>query len=196
MILKRTLDAAVALCGLVVLSPVLAIIALAVRLDTPGPALYISERIGKGGRPFRLCKFRTMVVGAERLGRGLELEKNDPRITRLGGFLRRTSLDELPQLFNILKGEMSVVGPRPTVRSQVDRYTAAQRRRLEATPGVTGWAQVHGRNLLSWPERIDLDVWYVDHWSLGLDLRILLATVPMLFSRRGLYAGDGATHDL
>jgi lipopolysaccharide/colanic/teichoic acid biosynthesis glycosyltransferase len=196
MIAKRAFDAAVAGLLLVILSPLLAIIALAVVLDSRGPALYISERIGKRGRPFAFYKFRSMVQGAERQGGGLEIAPADPRITRVGQALRRTSLDELPQLINILKGEMSLVGPRPTVRSQVARYTPLQRRRLEALPGVTGWAQVNGRNLLSWPQRIELDIWYVDHWSFWLDLRILLLTVPLMLGRRGLYSSDGATHDL
>lgn len=196
MMAKRAFDVAIAGLLVLILSPLLAIIALAVVLDAPGPALYVSERIGKGGRPFSFYKFRSMVHGADRQGRGLEIANADPRITRVGNLLRRTSLDELPQLFNILKGEMSLVGPRPTVRSQVERYTALQRRRLEVLPGVTGWAQVNGRNLLSWPQRIELDIWYVDHRSLWLDLRILLLTVPLLLGRRGLYGSDGATHDL
>jgi lipopolysaccharide/colanic/teichoic acid biosynthesis glycosyltransferase len=193
---KRFLDVLASGALLIVLSPVLAAIAVAIHLDTPGPALYVSSRVGRGGRDFRFFKFRTMVTGAERMGAGLEVERQDPRITRVGNLLRRASLDELPQLFNILKGEMSLVGPRPTVRSQVERYTARQRRRLEVSPGVTGWAQVNGRNLLSWPQRIELDIWYVDHWSYWLDLRILLLTVPLLLGRRGLYGSDGATHDL
>jgi lipopolysaccharide/colanic/teichoic acid biosynthesis glycosyltransferase len=196
MMAKRAFDLTVAGLLLVVLSPLLAIIALAVALDSPGPALYISERIGKSGMPFSFYKFRSMVRGADRQGAGLEIENGDQRITRVGSLLRRTSLDELPQIFNILKGEMSLVGPRPTVRSQVERYTPLQRRRLEARPGVTGWAQVNGRNLLSWPQRMELDIWYVDHWSFWLDMRILLLTIPLLLGRRGLYASDGATHDL
>ena len=196
MAVKRALDLVAAAVLLVLLSPLLLLIALAVWLDSPGPALYISERIGKGGRSFLLYKFRSMVAGAERLGRGLEVERGDARITRVGSILRRTSLDELPQLLNILKGDMSLVGPRPTVRSQVERYTQTQRRRLEATPGVTGWAQVQGRNEMPWSQRIELDVWYVDHWSLELDLSILLRTIPLVLGSRGVYAGDGATHDL
>ncbi len=196
MMAKRAFDLAMAALLLILLWPLLAVIALAVVLDSPGPALYVSERIGRGGQPFAFYKFRSMMQGAERQGSGLEIAPADPRITRVGSFLRRISLDELPQLFNILKGEMSLVGPRPTVRSQVERYTATQRRRLEVPPGVTGWAQVNGRNLLSWPQRIELDIWYVDHRSFGLDLRILLLTIPLLLGRRGLYASDGATHDL
>jgi lipopolysaccharide/colanic/teichoic acid biosynthesis glycosyltransferase len=196
MMAKRAFDLAIAALLVVVLWPLMAIIALAVVLDSPGPALYVSERIGKGGRPFSFYKFRSMVQGADQQGRGLEIEHADSRITPVGSLLRRTSLDELPQLINILKGEMSLVGPRPTVRSQVERYTLLQRRRLEALPGVAGWAQVNGRNLLSWPQRIELDIWYVDHWSMWLDLRILLLTVPLLLGRRGLYGSDGATHDL
>lgn len=193
---KRAFDLVVAAGLLALLAPLLVAIAVVVRLDSAGPALFVSERVGRGGRIFRFYKFRTMVVGAERLGRGLEVEKDDPRITRIGAFLRRTSLDELPQLLNILKGEMSLVGPRPTVPSQVARYTERQRRRLDVAPGVTGWAQVNGRNLLSWPERIELDVWYVENWSLALDAQILLRTVPLVLRGRGLYGNDGATHDL
>ncbi len=196
MIAKRVFDLTMAVLLVVALSPLLAAVALAVALGSPGPVLYVSERIGKNGKPFSFYKFRSMVQGAERLGRGLEIEPADPRITRVGEFLRRTGLDELPQLFNILKGEMSLVGPRPTVRSQVERYTAMQRRRLEALPGVTGWAQVNGRNLLTWPQRIEMDIWYVDHLSFWLDLRILLLTIPLVLGRPGLYASDGATHDL
>lgn len=196
MAVKRALDLAAALVLLALLSPLLLFIALAVRLDSPGPVLYVSERIGRGGRPFAFFKFRSMVQGAARLGRGLEVERGDARITRAGALLRRTSLDELPQLINILKGDMSIVGPRPTVRSQVERYTDLQRRRLEALPGVTGWAQVNGRNNLPWPQRIEMDVWYVDHWSLGLDLAILLRTIPIALGSRGVYSADGGTHDL
>ena len=146
--------------------------------------------MGGHGRPFEVYKLRTMVVGAETLGSGLAVDEGDERITRVGAFLRRTSLDELPNLVNVLRGEMAIVGPRPTVAEQVDRYTPRQRRRLEVKPGITGWAQVNGLLSLSWPERIELDVWYVEHRSLALDLRILARTVRLLVTGRGLYSED------
>ncbi len=188
--MNRALDVILAAAGLVVTSPVLLAAAVAIRLDSPGPVFYRHVRVGEDGAPFELWKLRTMVVGAEHQGAGLYIEDRDPRITRVGWFLRRFSLDELPNLFNVLQGEMSVVGPRPTVAVQVDRYTPHQRRRLEVKPGITGWAQVNGRTSLPWPERIELDVWYVEHRSLRLDLRILARTARMLASGHGLYSED------
>lgn len=181
---------------LLLASPVLAVAAIAVKIADRGPVLFRQERIGKGGEPFQILKFRTMTVGAEHQGLGLEVAVRDARITRPGRWLRATSLDELPQLWNVLRGDMSLVGPRPTVRSQVERYTPFQARRLEVRPGLTGWAQVKGRNRLTWPERIELDVWYVDHRSLMLDLRILAMTLPSMLRRDGLYGADGQTRDL
>jgi len=169
---------------------VIAVSAVAIKLDTRGPVFYRQSRVGLNGRPFRIWKLRTMTVGAEHSGAGLYIEPGDARITRAGKTLRRFSLDELPNLFNVLAGEMSIVGPRPTVQEQVDHYTDHQRRRLEAKPGITGWAQVNGRTSLSWPERIDLDVWYVDHRSLRLDLRIIGRTLKLLATGRGLYSED------
>jgi lipopolysaccharide/colanic/teichoic acid biosynthesis glycosyltransferase len=186
----RVLDLVVATVALVVLSPVLAVAAVLIRLESPGGVIYRHERIGRGGVPFQLWKLRTMVSGAERMGAGLYIEPGDSRITRVGAVLRRFSLDELPNLVNVLRGEMSVVGPRPTVAVQVERYTPFQRRRLEVKPGITGWAQVNGRASISWPERIELDVWYVDHRSLRLDLEILLRTVKLLVSGQGLYSSE------
>jgi lipopolysaccharide/colanic/teichoic acid biosynthesis glycosyltransferase len=168
----------------------MAVCALAIKLDSRGPVFYRQARVGLGGRQFRIWKLRTMTVGAEYAGAGLYIEPGDSRITRAGRALRRFSLDELPNLFNVLTGEMSVVGPRPTVQEQVDRYTERQRRRLEVRPGITGWAQVNGRTALSWPERIELDVWYVDNRSLRLDLRILARTARLLATGRGLYSED------
>lgn len=186
---KRALDLLVSIPVLVVTSPIMALIGLAIRLSSPGPALFVQERVGKDGRPFRAYKFRTMVQGARERGAGLLIEgRDDPRITRVGRFLRRWSLDELPQIINILKGEMSVVGPRPTVATQVQQYDAFQKRRLEVKPGITGWAQIHGRNELSWPERIEYDVWYVDNWSFRLDVAIILKTLPVVLNEEGLYA--------
>ncbi len=188
--MNRALDVFVAALALVVLSPLLAVCALAIKLDSRGPVLYRQRRVGRGGEPFDLLKLRTMVVGAEHSGAGLYIEDRDPRITRVGRLLRRFSLDELPNLLNVLRGELAIVGPRPTVQVQVDRYTDHQRRRLEVRPGITGWAQVNGRASLSWPERIELDVWYVDNRSLRLDLRILARTVRMLATGHGLYSTD------
>jgi lipopolysaccharide/colanic/teichoic acid biosynthesis glycosyltransferase len=177
---KRAIDLSVALLGLLLLGPLFVLIALAVKLDSPGPILFHQERIGRGGRPFRIHKFRTLVEGAERMGAGYLLERNDPRITGVGKVLRRLTLDELPQLVNVLRGEMSLVGPRPTLAYQVARYDHVQRQRLLVQPGMTGWAWIHGRTQLTWPERIELDVWYVTHWSLMLDIKILLRSLPLL----------------
>jgi lipopolysaccharide/colanic/teichoic acid biosynthesis glycosyltransferase len=187
---NRALDVLVAGLALLLATPVLLAAAAAIKLESPGPVLYRHRRVGRHGVPFDLWKLRTMVEGAEGMGAGLYIEDRDPRITRAGRLLRRLSLDELPNLFNVLAGDMAVVGPRPTVQIQVDRYTPRQRRRLEVRPGITGWAQVNGRTALSWPERIELDVWYVDNRSLALDLRILARTVRLLVSGRGLYSQD------
>ncbi len=166
----------------------LALAALAVKLEDGGPVLYKQVRVGKDGEDFELLKLRTMVVGAERRGAGYAVDAGDSRITRVGALLRRTSLDEVPQLWNVLRGEMSLIGPRPTLRYQVERYDERQRRRLEVLPGLTGWAQIHGRAELSWAERIELDVWYVDHRSPLTDLLILLRTPLALFG--GTYKGE------
>jgi lipopolysaccharide/colanic/teichoic acid biosynthesis glycosyltransferase len=185
--LNRAADIAVAGSALVVASPVLALAALAVKLTSSGPALFRQTRVGKDGSDFELLKLRTMVVGAETQGAGFAVNRGDPRITPVGRLLRRLSLDELPQLWNVVRGDMSVIGPRPTLRYQVERYTPRQRRRLEVKPGITGWAQVHGRAALAWDDRIELDVWYVEHRSALLDLRILAKTPRALFG--GTYKG-------
>jgi lipopolysaccharide/colanic/teichoic acid biosynthesis glycosyltransferase len=187
---SRALDITLALVGLAIASPLLALAALAIRLESRGPVLYRQRRVGRNGEPFELWKLRTMVPRAETMGAGVYVLEGDPRITRVGRLLRRFSLDELPNLVNVLKGEMAIVGPRPTVQEQVDRYTERQRRRLEVKPGITGWAQVNGRTSLPWPERIELDVWYVEHRSLWLDLRILAKTARMLATGHGLYSED------
>ena len=185
--LNRAADVAIAGAALVVGSPLLALGALAVKLTSRGPALYRQQRVGKDGADFELLKLRTMVVGAETQGAGLAVDRGDPRITPVGGILRRLSLDELPQLWNVVRGDMSVIGPRPTLRYQVERYTERQRLRLVVKPGITGWAQVHGRAALPWEKRIELDVWYVEHRSPWLDLRILARTPFALFG--GTYKG-------
>ena len=185
--MNRAADVAVAGFGLLVTAPVIGIAAAAVKLSDGGPVLYRQERVGKDGVPFELLKLRTMVVGAESMGAGAAVDRDDPRITGVGELLRRTSIDELPQLWNVIRGEMSVIGPRPTLAYQVERYTPHQRRRLEVKPGLTGWAQIHGRARLPWDERIELDVWYVENRSPLLDLKILLRTPLALFS--GTYKG-------
>ncbi len=192
---KRVLDVVISLASLVLLAIPFAITALAIKLDSEGPVFFRQERVGKDGKLFKTWKFRTMVEGAVNKGLGYNVAKDDPRITRVGGFLREWSFDELPQLINVLKGEVSIVGPRPTLKYQVDRYSDFQRRRLLAKPGITGWAVIHGRNLLSWEERIKYDVWYVDHWSLRLDLWIMLKTLWIVFvTREGVY-GEGGVND-
>jgi lipopolysaccharide/colanic/teichoic acid biosynthesis glycosyltransferase len=186
--LNRAVDVAVAALGLAVSAPALAVGALAVKLEDRGPVLYRQRRVGKDGVEFELLKLRTMVVGAEKLGAGFSIDVGDPRITRVGRLLRRLSVDELPQLWNVVRGDMSAIGPRPTLAYQVERYTARQRRRLEVKPGITGWAQIHGRASIPWDDRIELDVWYVEHRSLWVDLRILARTPLALFS--GTYKGE------
>jgi lipopolysaccharide/colanic/teichoic acid biosynthesis glycosyltransferase len=188
--MPRALDLIVAVLAIALLSPLLALAAVLIRLESRGPVLYRQLRVGRCGEPFELWKLRTMVPGAESMGAGIYVVQGDPRITRVGRHLRRFSLDELPNLINVIRGEMAIVGPRPTVQAQVDRYTERQLRRLEVKPGITGWAQVNGRTSLPWPERIELDVWYVEHRSLWLDLRILAKTARMLASGRGLYSEE------
>jgi lipopolysaccharide/colanic/teichoic acid biosynthesis glycosyltransferase len=188
--ITRALDLTLATLALLVGSPVMLAAMVAIRLETHGSPIYRQRRIGRHGEPFEMLKLRTMVSGAEHVGAGLAVNDGDPRITRVGAFLRRYSIDELPNLVNVLRGEMSVVGPRPTIQAQVDQYTDRQRRRLELKPGITGWAQINGRASLPWNERIELDVWYVDHRTLRLDLAILLKTVRLLVSGEGLYKGD------
>jgi len=186
--MNRVADVAGASVGLALASPALAAAAVAIKLEDGGPVLYRQRRVGREGEEFDLLKLRTMVVGAEREGAGFAVNEGDPRITRVGRLLRRLSLDELPQLWNVVRGEMSLIGPRPTLRYQVEKYTPRQRRRLDVKPGITGWAQIHGRARLPWEERIELDVWYVEHRSPALDLEILLRTPFALFA--GTYKGE------
>jgi lipopolysaccharide/colanic/teichoic acid biosynthesis glycosyltransferase len=189
-VIRRAFDIVVAGGALLVLSPFLLAAMAAIRLESRGSPIYRQRRVGKDGRQFDVLKLRTMVSGAEHMGRGLAVSEGDTRITRVGRFLRRTSLDELPNLINVLRGEMSIIGPRPTVPVQVDRYTERQLGRLAVKPGITGWAQVNGRTELSWDERIELDLWYIEHRSLRLDLDIPVRTVRMVLGGHGLYRGE------
>src|SRR5947207_4398458 len=184
----RLFDVVGAAVCLLAASPLLAVAAIGIKLGDHGPVFYRQTRVGKDGRDFELLKLRTMVVGAEKLGAGWAVDEGDPRITRVGRVLRKLSLDELPQLWNVVRGDMSLIGPRPTLRYQVDTYTERQRRRLDVKPGITGWAQVHGRAALPWADRIELDVWYVEHRSPRLDLQILARTPFALV--RGTYKGE------
>jgi lipopolysaccharide/colanic/teichoic acid biosynthesis glycosyltransferase len=186
--MNRALDVAGASLGLVFTSPLLAVSALAIKLEDRGPILYKQRRVGKDGEEFELLKLRTMVVNAETQGAGWAVDRGDPRITRTGRLLRRLSLDELPQLWNVVRGDMSLIGPRPTLRYQVEKYTERQRRRLEVKPGITGWAQIHGRAALPWEDRIELDVWYLEHRSPWIDAKILLRTPLALVG--GTYKGE------
>jgi lipopolysaccharide/colanic/teichoic acid biosynthesis glycosyltransferase len=188
-VIRRAVDVLAAGCALVVSAPLIALAAAAIRLETPGPAIYRQRRVGRDGVEFDVLKLRTMVAGAERIGAGLAVDEGDARITRVGALLRRTSLDELPNLWNVLRGEMSLIGPRPTVPSQVAQYTDRQRARLAVRPGLTGWAQVNGRASLPWSERIELDLYYIEHRSLALDLRIIARTVRVLLGGGGVYRG-------
>jgi lipopolysaccharide/colanic/teichoic acid biosynthesis glycosyltransferase len=182
----RALDLLLAALGLLVCSPLLAFAAIAIRLEGAGPVIYRQRRIGKDGREFEMLKLRTMILGSDPVGVGTVVTRDDPRVTRAGRLLRRLSIDEIPNLLNVLRGEMSIVGPRPTIEAQVAAYTPFQRRRLEVKPGITGWAQVQGRAGITWDERIEFDVWYVDNRSLALDLRIIGKTVVLLISGDGL----------
>lgn len=189
LIIKRLMDFWGSLFALMLISPFFLVVAVAIKLDSSGPVFFRQERAGKDGRVFKIFKFRTMVVDAETMGAGVFVEKEDSRITKVGKWLRDTSLDELPQLINVLLGEMSLVGPRPTLPYQVERYDERQRQRLLLRPGITGWAQVSGRNSLTWPEKIELDIWYVENRSLRLDIRILWQTIYVIFDKQDLYSG-------
>ncbi|HTA14729.1 MAG TPA: sugar transferase [Solirubrobacteraceae bacterium] len=188
--MRRALDVSVGTLGLILGAPLMAAAMLAIRLESRGHPIYRQRRVGLDGRPFDLLKLRTMVDGAETIGAGLAVNENDPRVTRVGALLRRTSLDELPNLLNVLRGEMSLIGPRPTIPVQVASYTQRQRGRLAIRPGLTGWAQVNGRASLPWSERIELDLYYIEHRSLWLDLRILWRTVAIVLGGSGLYKGQ------
>jgi lipopolysaccharide/colanic/teichoic acid biosynthesis glycosyltransferase len=189
-LVRRTIDILASAGGLLLSSPLLLAAAIAIRLESPGAVLYRQRRAGLDGRPFQMLKLRTMVSGAEHVGAGLAINENDARITRVGALLRRTSLDELPNLVNVLRGEMSLIGPRPTLPAQVEQYTERQRGRLSVKPGITGWAQVNGRASLPWPERIELDLYYIEHRSLSLDLQILRRSVTLVLGGSGVYKGE------
>jgi lipopolysaccharide/colanic/teichoic acid biosynthesis glycosyltransferase len=189
-VIRRTLDVVLGGLALVLAVPVIAVAMLAIRLESRGHPIYRQRRVGKDGREFDLLKLRTMVAGAEHIGAGLAINENDSRVTRVGALLRRTSLDELPNLINVVRGDMSLVGPRPTIPVQVAQYTERQRGRLLLRPGITGWAQVNGRTSLPWSERIELDLHYIEHRSLALDLRILWRTVAIVLGGSGLYKGE------
>ncbi|HET9094805.1 MAG TPA: sugar transferase [Solirubrobacteraceae bacterium] len=188
--LRRALDLLIAVPGAALTAPVVLWFCVLIRLESPGAPIFTQTRAGLGGRPFQIYKLRTMVADAEHIGPGLAVLRGDARITRVGAVLRRYSLDELPNLWNVLRGEMSIVGPRPTLMGQVELYTERQRRRLLVRPGITGWAQVNGRATLPWSERIELDIWYVEHRTLRLDLRILVRTAGMVLGGHGLYHAD------
>jgi len=188
--MRRVIDIVVGGLMLTLAAPFIALAMLAIRIESRGRAIYRQRRVGRDGRPFDLLKLRTMVDGAEGIGAGLAVNENDLRITRVGALLRRTSLDELPNLLNVVRGEMSLIGPRPTVPVQVAQYTERQRGRLAVKPGITGWAQVNGRSALPWSERIELDLHYIEHRSLALDLRILWRTVAIVLGGSGLYKGQ------
>jgi lipopolysaccharide/colanic/teichoic acid biosynthesis glycosyltransferase len=187
--IRRLVDIALSALALALGSPLLAAAMAAIRLESPGPVIYRQRRVGKDGRTFDMLKLRTMVQGAEHIGAGLAVNENDSRITRVGALLRRASLDELPNLVNVLRGEMSLIGPRPTIPVQVQQYTPRQRRRLAIKPGITGWAQVNGRASLPWSERIELDLHYIEHRSLALDLEIARRTLRLVLAGDGLYKG-------
>lgn len=188
--LKRLFDIVVSVIALTLLSPFIALIALAIKLDDRGPVFFIQDRVGRGRKNFRCFKFRTMILGAEKIGSGLTVVANDSRITRVGRLLRQWTLDEIPQLINVIKGDMSIVGPRPWVPSQAAYCSLEDGRRFDFKPGMAGWAWIHGRNKLPWDERVRMDVWYVDHWSLRLDFAILVKAFVLLFRRDGVYGGE------
>lgn len=184
--MTRSLDLAIAALALLLCAPLLAVAAVWIKLEGRGAVIYRQRRVGLGGEEFELLKLRTMAAGSDPVGIGTAVGRDDPRVTRSGRFLRRTSLDEIPNFVNVLRGEMAIVGPRPTIPAQVDAYSRRQRRRHEVRPGITGWAQVRGRAGIPWGERIELDLFYVDHRSLRLDLRILALTVGLILSGQGL----------
>ena len=195
MILKRILDIVLGVIGLIITSPLWLYIIIRIKTEDQGPIFFVQERVGRNGQLFQMYKFRSMVVDAEKKGAGIFVSSDDERITRIGKFIRKTSIDELPQLINVLKGEMSIVGPRPTLEYQVKRYNERQKRRLLVKPGITGWAQINGRNNMTWPEKIELDLWYIEHWNIGLDFKIIGRSIWSVLKRQGIYSEEGIIVD-
>ena len=193
--LKRIIDFFGALAALIALVMPFFVIAVLIKLDSKGPVFFIQERVGKGGKVFRMLKFRTMVENAVNMGRRIEVEHNDFRITRVGRILRRFGIDELPQVIHILKGEMSFVGPRPALPHQAAQYSTSERKRLLVKPGIANMAMLKGWNALSWKERIQWDTWYIEHWSLFLDLKILFCTAIIVLLGKGQYGAKGVVED-
>jgi len=188
-VIKEIFDKVVAFIALIILLPIFLVVAVLIKIDSKGPVFFMQERAGKNGEIFKTFKFRTMIADADEKTKGVYIDKENPYVTKMGKFLRRSGIDELPQVINVLKGDMSFVGPRPTLEYQIKKYNDFQKKRLLMKPGITGWALINGRNLLTWPERIRLDVWYVEHWSFWLDIKILFKTVWVVARGEGLYAG-------
>jgi lipopolysaccharide/colanic/teichoic acid biosynthesis glycosyltransferase len=184
--MPSAVDKLLAAVGLLVLSPLIVAAAIWIKLDSRGPVVYRQQRVGEGERPFEMLKLRTMAEGSDPVGVGTAVLRDDPRVTRSGRFLRRTSLDELPNLVNVLRGEMAIVGPRPTLAAHVEHFSIAGHRRFDVLPGITGWAQVQGRAGIPWEERVELDAWYAEHRSAWLDLRILAKTIRLVATGQGL----------
>ncbi|MBI2053774.1 MAG: sugar transferase [Candidatus Staskawiczbacteria bacterium] len=195
LILKRIFDLVVSFIALILLMPLFIITAVLIKIDSPGPVFFFYERIGKNSKPFYPFKFRTMAKDSMDRG-GYKISENDERITKTGKFLRKFAIDELPQLFNVLKGEMSLVGPRPSFRYQVEKYNNFEKKRLDVLPGLAGWALIHGRNSLLWKERIKYDVWYVENWSFWLDIKIIIMSFYVIFIKQeGIYGKGGVNDD-
>jgi len=190
-ILKRIFDILASGIALIVLLPIFAVIGIFIKLDSKGPVFFVQERVGKDGKIFKAYKLRTMIQGADKLTKGIIFDEKNPYITKVGKFLRRTGFDELVQLINVFKGDMSLVGPRPTLPYQIKNYNNIQKKRLSVKPGITGWALINGRNSLTWTKRIELDLWYIKHWSIWLDIKILISTIYVVIKGEGLYPEKG-----
>ncbi len=195
LLLKRAFDIFISIVGLIVLFPLFLMVAFLIKIDSRGKIFFMQERIGINGKPFNIFKFRTMIEGAVNKGLGYNVSKDDDRITSIGKFIRKWAIDEFPQLINVLKGEMSVVGPRPTLRYQVEKYNDFEKKRLLVKPGLAGWALIHGRNSLTWEERIKYDVWYVENWSQWLDIKIIYRTFYLIFVKQDGVYGKGGIND-
>ena len=190
-VLKRIIDVVVSGIGLIILFPIFVIIGILIKLDSKGPVFFIQERAGKDGKIFKAYKLRTMIHGADKITKGVIFGEDNPYITKAGKFIRRTGFDELVQLINVFKGDMSLVGPRPTLPYQIKNYNNVQKKRISVKPGITGWALINGRNNLTWTKRIELDLWYIKHWSIWLDMKILISTVYVVIKGEGMYAEKG-----